>query len=313
MMIGKRSGIIAIVLFGLLGLIVLELFARWGLGLGTPVLYIAHPTIDYVVTPNQDVSRFGNRQIYNAQSMRSPSLDTLNGRQLVLVFGDSVLNGGALTDQKDLATTRATDQHYFFGNVSAGSWGPGNHRAWMDVHGLLGATTVLFVFNSYDLDHQPAFRPLNTNTHPTRPPLMASGELITRYVSRYLPYGLGRYLALETPPDPRPRPDRSTTGRGHLQAMFSRLTQESTAVCILLHPTQTEIAHGPDPGRVGFQSLAEAWSIPVIDLAPRYLRTGDTSRLYRYRDDIHLGVAGQRVLTQALRDCNDRARPPTEP
>lgn len=43
-----------------------ELTARFGLGLGNPPLSQAHPRIEYLLAPNQDVKRFGNRVAINA-------------------------------------------------------------------------------------------------------------------------------------------------------------------------------------------------------------------------------------------------------
>ncbi|MCW4153907.1 hypothetical protein OM427_30890 [Halomonas sp. 18H] len=47
-----------------------ELVARYGLGLGTPPLSVSHPKIEYMFAPNQDVSRFHNRQLFNEYGMR---------------------------------------------------------------------------------------------------------------------------------------------------------------------------------------------------------------------------------------------------
>ena len=61
----------------------------------------------------------------------------------VICFVDSVLNGGSLTDQKDLATTllekklKEVTPDAYVGNISAGSWGPGNWRAYADEYGFL--------------------------------------------------------------------------------------------------------------------------------------------------------------------------------
>jgi len=112
-----------------------EAFSRWYLGLGDPPLTVRDPEIEYMFAPNQDVRRFGNRVAYNAWSMRSDPVAPRkpHPREFrMLVMGDSVINGGALTDQTRLATTLAqarlssSDHPAFVGNVSAGSWGPEN-------------------------------------------------------------------------------------------------------------------------------------------------------------------------------------------
>ena len=62
------GGLAAIIGFLLLG----EGVERFGLEqLGTPPLSIAHPKFGYMFAPDQDVMRFGNRQLYNELGMRS--------------------------------------------------------------------------------------------------------------------------------------------------------------------------------------------------------------------------------------------------
>jgi hypothetical protein len=56
--------------------------------------------------PNQNVYRFGNHVIVNEYSMRSDSFSVSKQKDeiRIMVFGDSVVNGGNLTNQNDLAT-----------------------------------------------------------------------------------------------------------------------------------------------------------------------------------------------------------------
>jgi hypothetical protein len=69
-----------------------EWFARVQLGLGNPPLSVAHPTIEYLFKPNQDVRRFDNRVRINAYGMRSEDFPASKPQDefRVLVFGDSV-------------------------------------------------------------------------------------------------------------------------------------------------------------------------------------------------------------------------------
>lgn len=99
----KLSAILAV-----LTLVGGELFARWVLGLGTPPLSMTHPSIEYLYQPSQDVRRFGNRILINAYGMRSPDFPAHKqdpDERRIMVFGDSVLNGGAQTDHEALATS----------------------------------------------------------------------------------------------------------------------------------------------------------------------------------------------------------------
>lgn len=76
-------GTFAVVLLGL------EVFSRLYLGLGTPPPSVAHPTIENMFAPGQDVYRFGSHQIYNEQDMRSVPLLSVAAPRVVLVMGGS--------------------------------------------------------------------------------------------------------------------------------------------------------------------------------------------------------------------------------
>ena len=189
----------------LIAVCLLAVGGEWGarsvLGLGDPPLSITHPRIEYLYAPNQDVRRFGKRILINAFGMRSEPFGLSKGADelRVLVFGDSVVNGGNLTDHNDLATTRlahdlrpvAGGRRVVVGNVSAGSWGPGNWLAYSQTYGFFDADVVVLVASSHDLGDNPTFAPLDPNTHPTRKPLLALTEGLTRYLPRYLPAFLG--------------------------------------------------------------------------------------------------------------------------
>lgn len=137
-----------------------ELFARFYLGLGDPPLSIGDCEIDYLFAPNQCCNRFGNRIEYNDFSMRcNYSLKDTNPEQRIFLVGDSVVNGGVLTDHNDLATTilqeRIDPSHKSFQvlNVSAGSWGPGNYAAYFQRYKELIRTNdvIIVEVNSHDL------------------------------------------------------------------------------------------------------------------------------------------------------------------
>lgn len=209
----------------LLGLGGAELGARYVLGLGTLPLSVTHPTIEYMFAPNQDVQRFGNRQLYNEFGMRSVGMEEVFQPRRVLVLGDSVLNGGNQTDHADLATTLSTDDKIFFGNVSAGSWGPANMGAWIDRYGFLEADTLVVVLSSHDLRDIPTFAALDPLTHPTRMPVSALVEGVERFLPRYLPASL---TATNSAPEKAPEPDATTAstsvqGEAEIRALIDRV------------------------------------------------------------------------------------------
>ena len=147
------AAVVSIVIVG-------ELFAKYFFGLGDPPLSVGDKDIDYMFTPNQLCNRFGNRIVYNDYSMRCDfSLNRTEPNQRIFVVGDSVINGGVLTDHKDLATTilqnKIDPSHVDIQvlNVSAGSWGPGNYAAYFKRYkDLVGTNDILVVeVNSHDL------------------------------------------------------------------------------------------------------------------------------------------------------------------
>src|ERR1035437_846257 len=103
----KRLAVAGLVMAAIL--IVLELFCRYYLGLGDPPLSRADPEIEYLFVGPRVYHRFGNTIEYNKFSMRTRNFAGIrtDPREIrVMVCGDSVINGGALTDQKDIATSR---------------------------------------------------------------------------------------------------------------------------------------------------------------------------------------------------------------
>ena len=148
--------IIVASLFVLVGL--LEAYARVVLGLGDPPLWMADPEIEYLPQPAKSYLRFGKRISYNAYSMRSRDFPRtkVNPDELrVLVVGDSVINGGAQTDQQALATTllenklaESLDRPVLVANIAAGSWGPPNILAYLRRFGLFDADVVVIVLTA---------------------------------------------------------------------------------------------------------------------------------------------------------------------
>lgn len=141
--------LLAVAIVGLM-----EIAARHLFGLGDPPLSIADADIDYLFAPNQDCWRFGNRILYNNLSMRCDfDVDQNCKTSRVYVVGDSVINGGVLTDHEKLATTllQRALHHVQVCNVSAGSWGPGNYAAYFRRHSGLRGGTLIVEVNSHDL------------------------------------------------------------------------------------------------------------------------------------------------------------------
>jgi hypothetical protein len=170
----------------LLSLLAVEMGLRL-LGFGRPPLLIEDRRMEYRFQPYQTLSRFGRRIAINRWGMRSPQLEPepSPGRQRLLVLGDSIVWGGAETDQADIAVSRLQRQlgpSWELANLATPSWGPANWLGAIESFGLFGAQQVLLVISSHDATDDPSYAPLDANPNtPTRNPPLALLELGQRY------------------------------------------------------------------------------------------------------------------------------------
>lgn len=288
-------------------LVIAEVVARFGLGLGDPPLSITHPTIEYMYKPDQDVMRFGKRFIINHYGMRSENFPAkkVDKETRLMVFGDSVLNGGNLTDHADLATTllenRLSDGHkknVRLGNISAGSWGPGNWLAYAKEFGFFNADIIILIISSHDAGDNPTFEPLNPDTHPQSKPTSALWERLKRYLPRYLPQ-LSK--AAEAPVI-----SQVDEKVGFVQGLtdlqnFLRLARVQTPkVLVVQWPEQSELSSGKfKNGYFEIRQVAEDLGIPVIPMAPTLLKNMKEGG-QPYRDNIHPNDLGQQIIAETL-------------
>lgn len=137
--------------------VALELILRLQFGFCTSPLYLSDEDYEYIYAPNQHVKRFGNVIKTNSLSMRNEELSQVETMNILLV-GDSVINGGSLTDQDSIASTmlekrlrkELNDKIRVF-NISAGSWGPDNVAGYLKKHGLFQAKLIFLVTSSHDV------------------------------------------------------------------------------------------------------------------------------------------------------------------
>jgi hypothetical protein len=286
-----------------------ELFARYRLGLGDPPLMITDPQIEYLYQPSRTYERFGNHMAFNRWSMRSDDFGKhkADPNELrMLVLGDSVVNGGAQTDQRDIASEiihaelpRRVGRPVVVGNISAGSWGAPNMLAYANKYGFFDADVVIIVLSSHDWNDVPTFTPLGVD-FPERKPALALQEAMTRYLPRYLPGGSATTPA---PPAPEPPPDSpdvhtAITAVGELVT----LARESGAkVAVAQHLERDETMDRLKPGHDVIMLAARDADADVIQLGPSFAQARQAG-MQPYRDDIHPNEMGQRVIAQTLMD-----------
>ncbi len=170
-------------------LLVAEVFLRTYYGFCDTVLLRTDPYYEYIAQPGQDRFRFRQHIRYNSLSMRSEEPDST--AVILLGCGDSVINGGVLTDQDSLATTLLTDQlsriyrrRVQFLNVSAGSWGPDNCLAYLEHTKVPRPTAIVLFVSSHDAHDNMSFKNVVgvRKNFPKEQYGSALVELIDRYV-----------------------------------------------------------------------------------------------------------------------------------
>ncbi len=299
----KRRNIV--ILLGVLLLVGIELIARFYFGLGDPPLSVADPELDYIFAPNQKCQRFGNSLFYNSFSMRSERNPKLRnkGKRRVILCGDSVVNGGALTDQDELASSlldqkmRETDMGDAW-NVSAGSWGPMNYAAYFLKYGTFDATDLIIVLSAHDLweddPREDAGKIVGTRSYPSKKPIFAFWEAIDRY---FVPK-----LLINERVKPSSKFDLETCliqkedlKKKNLEACRYLFSLPIKNKKVILHRRRDEWTEANIPeGERAFRDISMSYSVPVFLLR--------LNAVEDYRDVIHLNKHGQKRLYTLLLD-----------
>jgi hypothetical protein len=276
-----------------------EMFSRMVLGLGTPPLSIHHPQIEYMFKPNQSVLRFGNRVEYNQYGMRSEPFEPQpgTGECRIMVFGDSVINGGSLSSQEKLATgiwreelKRRHAGPVVVGNVSAGSWGPGNWLSYGRHYGFFGADMVVLVISTHDIYDNPEFSVLDPAIHPQSMPVLALIEGLTRYLPQYA----ALYLGTRPEAAPIPPPDQ---GASDLRTFLREARAAAPRVVVVQFLEKGELEAGPMPGHWLIHDIAAGEELAIVS-SQSVFKEALASGGEQFRDNIHLTDAGQATLAR---------------
>ncbi len=306
-----KWGLIAFGGLLVLGVLAAEVVLRVKYGFCQAVLMRNDDSYEYIAQPSQTRRRFGNTIHYNSYSQRSeePSENAVK----ILFLGDSVVNGGTLTDQDDLASMLVEKElcvrlggMFQVLNISSGSWGPDNCNAYLDKHGLFGASALVLVASSHDAydimtNYQPAG---NLVSYPDKQYSLALSELYFRYGDHVRHRLLGMF-------------SRKAVKAGEAMAEFDRANQISKAsrefnpgfkgildkskqaqipMLLVLHAEIGEQRKGMfTQGGDEIQAFASANGVSLVDDLGK-LETKD----YRENDPIHLSASGQRKLAKII-------------
>jgi hypothetical protein len=279
--------------------VALEITLRVLVGLGNPPLYVEHPTIEYLLLPGS-YRPFGNRVTINSANMRSPEAAIAPLRPLecrILVLGDSIVNGGSMIDDSDLATALIAAvgsgaRPVSVCNISAGSWGPGNWLAYLRDRGTFGAKFAIVVLNNEDASDAPTFAPLDSD-HPTAKPVLAVWELVDRYLPRYVPWlRIHRSVV---------RKEATSDPLADLRDGVAELRARGVTVAGVLFPSEMEVKGKSGTGSLMLREVLESENVPVIELSWAF-RELLAQNQQPFRDGVHPSVLGQRVLAERCVD-----------
>ena len=186
------------------------------------------------------------------------------------------------------------------GNISAGSWGPGNLLAYARRFGLFEADLVVIVLNSGDAADNPTGKPIVGVDHsfPAERPWAALGEGFARYVWPRVQ----RLQTTKRNAEP-PRDEAAETARGieDLSKLCDLVALQGGATLIVHFPERSELAGQMLPGYGHIAKLAKEKGIPFIEVAPALTAELDAGRdPYRPNDPIHPNALGQRVIASTL-------------
>ncbi|WP_373518651.1 hypothetical protein [Pricia sp.] len=289
-------------LFGLLFLIVTELALRFFFGFCDTVLMQESSQYEYIPQPDQSRHRFGRNIAYNSLSMRSEELDSSAVK--ILCFGDSVINGGVLTDQDSLATTILEtkvsylyDKKIQFLNISAGSWGPDNCFAYLQEHGNFGAQLMLLFVSSHDAYDNMNFEKVIDvhRSFPSHQYSFAVYELWDRYLLPRLVKSQNDSASTdELGINKKKKEDLFNPG---FKKFIAYSKQQNIPLMVYLHAENTELQEGRynEQGQE-IIALLKSNNIPYLTDLNSDLDASD------FRDQIHLNEKGQKNIVTNVYD-----------
>ena len=275
----------------------LLLRSKWGF-CDAPISEVSN-SYEYCFVPNQDRHRFGNYIKYNSFSQRSEEPKT---KKRVLGCGDSVINGGVQTDQKNLATTLFEQ---FTGiqmlNISAGSWGPDNIAAYLKEKGTFDAEGIIVCLSSHDAHDNMDFQPVvgQSVSFPDKQYSLAIWELIDRYAWPRVKQLFNRSLKINMNDPDAVANAGIKKGDGQFNPGWEQLRliaqQKGMWMAVYLHPERNEVEAG-EYNEQGQEIIAWAKAHDI----PLYLGLQNGESLDGLRDNIHLNDLGQQRLAKTF-------------
>lgn len=303
----------ALALAVLCALVAAELAGRM-LGLHTPVLY-EKTSYGYRPLPNQRIMRFGHRIEYDQNGLRSEPVSALPeaGSRRVLFLGDSIVNGGARIDQastipylvRDAMSSRGRPVEVL--NAATPGWAIANEARWFHRHGVMGASQVVLVTNTYDFFQEEADADV-VGQHPSFPE-RGPGLALIEIGLRYLWPRLAHVAEFQDPGADMHEASPVLMGQvlGDLRWIILRArSQSARALVVLVEPVLPLSASARALGEQALGALRAELAlldVPLIDTTDALRRAGGAAV---FRDGLHPNAAGNAVIAGVIADTLDR-------
>lgn len=296
--------------YALFFLIATEVILRVVFGLGNPVLLQTDAHTGYRFRPNQVVFRFGKKTEYNQYSQRSEpiNINKPQGTLRILMVGDSVLNGGNPTDQKETIPelfkkkliTKIRSVEVL--NASAGSWGIGNELGYIRKFGTFESDAVILVISTHDLTQPTSTskRVGNDPNYPTQAPLFALQEVWTRYLWPKLSFkSIPAEIPLPLTLDPQ---QQFKQNMQEFNLLASLVTAKKIPLFVMFMPQLDNLVPTANTPKYksDFLKLCKKIQVPVIDVHVNWSRLPQSTVKTYFRDNFHPDIPGNIATANLL-------------
>ncbi len=274
----------------------LEIGLRLIMDIGEKPLYEANTVYEYAPKPNQDLTRFHHHYQTNAYGMRSKPINKKDKKR-ILLFGDSVLNGGTDIDQSDilpyvLADLLTSHYHDSIGvyAASAGSWGVENAYGFLTEKIDFDFDAICLVFSGHDYHDNMHHRPVvgKEPAWPDQQPFLAITDLIGNGILPKVKslLGMNNYDYLKGFDDSKPNPG--------FELFKAYAEAKEMPLWVYVHPEQAELKAGAYEAN-GAALLADLGRNNIV-----HLNGLDYEDIGGYVDKIHVNHTGHKKMAEAI-------------
>ena len=259
-------------------------------------LYLENAHYEHIHQPSQNRLIYRNQFYTNEWSLRSKPLSPTD-KIRILLAGDSILNGGNLTDQNALASTilentlqKTYGPNIRILNLSGPNWGPDNIAAYLDQHGTdIQPTAIWLLTSSHDAFDAMQFESIigKHPQYPTKQAPLAIFKVAQRLWHHFFKTQHSHQQQIENSAHRAFNPG--------FQQIHEWCLANNIPMNAYFHYSKSELENGK-LHRGGLQILAQLDSLGVNYINQEKQRL----QFDHFRDDLHYNAKGQRFLADQL-------------